>query len=350
MGGTIRVLVVDDSAVVRQVVSEILDRAAGIEVVATASDPVFALAKMKQQWPDVITLDVEMPRMDGITFLKRIMAERPTPVVICSTLTAKGAETTLQALAAGAVSVISKPRLGLKDFLRDAADDLVAAVRAAARANMRALVATPAAAGDVGAPRATARPVTALAETTDRLIAIGTSTGGTQALEAVLTGLPRTTPGIVVVQHMPERFTALFAQRLDQICDVAVREARDGERVLAGQVLIAPGGRHMTVRRSGAQYVVEVRNGPPVNRHRPSVDVLFRSVARCAGRNALGVIMTGMGDDGARGLKEMRDAGARTIAQDEASCVVFGMPKEAIRLGAAERILALARIADEIGR
>ncbi len=350
MAAPIRVLVIDDSAVVRQVVSEVLGRAPGIEIIATASDPLFALAKMKQQWPDVITLDVEMPRMDGITFLRRIMAERPTPVVICSTLTAKGAETTLQALAAGAVAVITKPKLGLKDFLHDAADDLVAAVRAAARANLRALIATPAPRGDADAGAAPARPPTAMAETTDRLIALGTSTGGTQALEAVLTRLPRTTPGIVVVQHMPARFTAMFAQRLDQICAVNVREARGGERVLAGEVLIAPGGRHMSVRRSGAQYVVEVRDGPPVNRHRPSVDVLFRSVAQCAGGNALGVLMTGMGDDGARGLKAMRDAGARTIAQDEASCVVFGMPKEAIRLGAAERIVPLARIADELGR
>ncbi|MBI2306331.1 MAG: chemotaxis response regulator protein-glutamate methylesterase [Rhodocyclales bacterium] len=351
MADPIRVMVVDDSAVVRQVVSEVLARAPGIEVLGAAADPLFALDRMNRSWPDVITLDVEMPRMDGITFLKKIMAERPTPVVVCSTLTGKGSETAMQALAAGAVSIITKPTLGLKSFLHDAADDLVAAVRGAARANLRAL-------GRVGAyraagsppvvPAAEATPAGAMAETTDRLIAIGTSTGGTQALEAVLARLPRTTPGIVVVQHMPEKFTALFAQRLNQLCAVEVLEAADGQRVIPGRVLIAPGGRHLAVRRSGAHYIVDVRDGPPVNRHKPSVDVLFRSVARCAGRNALGVIMTGMGDDGARGLKEMRDAGARTVAQDEASCVVFGMPKEAIRLDAAERILPLERIPDAL--
>jgi two-component system chemotaxis response regulator CheB len=374
MNATIRVLVVDDSAVVRQVMSEILSAAPGIEVVGTASDPIFAMAKMRRDWPDVITLDVEMPRMDGISFLRQLMAERPTPVIVCSTLTSRGAETTMQALAAGAVSIIAKPTLGLKGFLNDSAQELVAAVRAAARANLRALRAG----AGAGGPRASARMASgsgaatgaatgaalarlgaatgttpaaasparaeAMAETTDRIIALGTSTGGTQALEAVLRGLPRTVPGIVVVQHMPEKFTAMFAQRLDQVCALEVLEAQDGQRVIPGRVLIAPGGRHMTLRRSGAQYLVEVRDGPPVNRHRPSVDVLFRSVARCAGRNALGVIMTGMGDDGARGLREMFDAGAQTIAQDEASSVVFGMPKEAIRLGAASRILALQSI------
>ncbi len=353
--GPIRVLIVDDSAVVRQVMGEVLRRAPGIEVIATASDPVFALDKMRQAWPDVILLDVEMPRMDGITFLKRIMAERPTPVIICSTLTSRGAETTMQALAAGAVSIITKPTLGLKHFLNDSAAELVGAVRSAARANMRAMklvAATPGREGTL-APAAAAggaRPAPgagheALAETTDRLIAIGTSTGGTQALEVVLRALPRTIPGIVVVQHMPEKFTELFAQRLNQVCAIEVLEAQDGQRVIAGRALIAPGGRHLTVRRSGAHYLVEVRDGPPVNRHRPSVDVLFRSVARYAGRNAMGVIMTGMGDDGARGLRELFDAGAATVAQDEASSVVFGMPKEAIRLGAAGRVLGLEAIA-----
>ena len=346
MADPIRVLVVDDSAVVRQVMSDVLGRAPGIEVIGVASDPLFALERMKKQWPDVITLDVEMPRMDGITFLKKIMAERPTPVVICSTLTGKGSETAMQALAAGAVSIITKPTLGLKDFLKNSANDLVAAVRAAARANMRALNASV-------APRAaplvqSASPVGAMAETTDRIIAIGTSTGGTQALEAVLTRLPRTTPGIVVVQHMPEKFTALFAQRLNQVCQVEVLEAVDGQRVITGRVLIAPGGKHMSLRRNGAQYVVDVRDGPPINRHKPSVDVLFRSVAKVAGRNALGIIMTGMGDDGAAGLLEMRNAQARTLAQDEASCVVFGMPKEAIKRGAAERIVPLGAIPAEI--
>ena len=348
----IRVLIVDDSAVVRQVMGEVLRRAPGIEVIATASDPVFALDKMRQAWPDVILLDVEMPRMDGITFLKRIMAERPTPVIICSTLTSRGAETTMQALAAGAVSIITKPTLGLKHFLNDSAAELVGAVRSAARANMRAMklaAATPggfAPAAAAGVPRqAPGAGHEALAETTDRLIAIGTSTGGTQALEVVLRALPRTIPGLVVVQHMPEKFTELFAQRLNQLCAIEVLEAQDGQRVIAGRALIAPGGRHLTVRRSGAHYLVEVRDGPPVNRHRPSVDVLFRSVARHAGRNAMGVIMTGMGDDGARGLRELFDAGALTVAQDEASSVVFGMPREAIRLGAAGRVLGLEAIA-----
>ena len=346
MADPIRVLVVDDSAVVRQVMSDVLGRAPGIEVIGVAPDPLFALERMKKQWPDVITLDVEMPRMDGITFLKKVMAERPTPVVICSTLTGKGSETAMQALAAGAVSIISKPTLGLKDFLKNSANDLVAAVRAAARANMRALNASV-------VPRAaplvqSAPPVGAMAETTDRIIALGTSTGGTQALEVVLTSLPRTTPGIVVVQHMPEKFTALFAQRLNQVCQVEVLEAVDGQRVITGRVLIAPGGKHMSLRRNGAQYVVDVRDGPPINRHKPSVDVLFRSVAKVAGRNALGIIMTGMGDDGAAGLLEMRNAQARTLAQDEASCVVFGMPKEAIKRGAAERIVPLGAIPAEI--
>lgn len=355
----IRVLIVDDSAVVRQVMSDILGKAPGVEVIGTASDPLFALAKMRRDWPDVITLDIEMPRMDGISFLRKVMAERPTPVIVCSTLTMRGAETTMQALAAGAVSIIAKPTLGLKGFLNESARELVTAVRAAAGANLRALRA-PAAAGVREAapgsalPRlasATGLPALAsssMADTTDRIIALGTSTGGTQALEAVLRSLPPTVPGIVVVQHMPEKFTALFAQRLNHICALEVLEAQDGQRVMPGRALIAPGGRHMSVRRSGAQYLVEVRDGPPVNRHRPSVDVLFRSVAKCAGRNALGVIMTGMGDDGARGLREMFDAGAQTIAQDEASSVVFGMPKEAIRLGAAGRVLGLQSIAPAI--
>jgi two-component system chemotaxis response regulator CheB len=351
-------MVIDDSAVVRQVLSNVLGRAPGIDVIGTAADPLFALGKMKRQWPDVITLDVEMPRMDGITFLKRIMAERPTPVVICSTLTTRGAETTMQAMAAGAVSIITKPALGLKDFLNEASGDLVSAVRAASRANMAAMAAQQSGVAQGGRHSegilppplqpASAPAPAAMAETTDRIVAIGTSTGGTQALEALLTRLPRTVPGIVVVQHMPEKFTALFAQRLDQICESEVLEARDGQRVIPGRVLIAPGGRHLRVHRSGAQYLVEVRDGPLVNRHRPSVDVLFRSVARAAGRNALGIIMTGMGGDGARGLKEMRDAGAATLAQDEVTCVVYGMPKEAVKAGAVERSLPLEELAPAV--
>ena len=366
----ITAVVIDDSAVVRKHLADLLT-AGGIEVIASASDPLFAWPKMAAQWPDVVVLDVEMPRMDGISFLRKIMAERPTPVVMCSTLTEKGAATTLQALAEGAVSFVTKPRIGLRDFLGDKSNGLVAAVRAAAASNPRALrprlPATPLAsqlAPAGGAPGA--RPHTpgapgtmahgassvnaasasgAMTLTTDRVIAIGSSTGGVQSIEAVLVDLPRSTPGIVIVQHMPERFTTAFAERLNAVCTMEVKEAADGDRVIDGRVLIAPGGRHMQLHRSGAQYVVSVRDGPLVNRHKPSVDVLFKSVAACAGANALGVILTGMGEDGARGLLEMRDAGALTAAQDEASCVVFGMSREAIRLGAASQVLPLSSMA-----
>ena len=343
----IRVMIVDDSAVVRQVLSATLEEDPEIEVIGVASDPVFAIEKMGKAWPDVIVLDVEMPRMDGITFLKKIMAEHPTPVVICSTLTEKGAETTMQALAAGAVSIVTKPKVGLKSYLQDASDNLASTVKAAARANVRRLHS---AGVQPVAPKLSADAILssstnhAMAQTTETVVAIGTSTGGTQALEVVLTALPRVCPGIVIVQHMPEKFTEAFANRLNSICQIEVREARSGDRVVPGLALIAPGGRHMMLKRSGAYYHVDVVDGPLVNRHRPSVDVLFRSAAKCAGSNALGIIMTGMGDDGARGLKEMREAGARTIAQDEATCVVYGMPKEAVKLDAADRIMPLGDI------
>ena len=347
MSKKIKVMVIDDSAVVRKVMTAILDRNPDIEVIGAAPDPIFAMDRMRRgEWPDVITLDVEMPRMDGITFLGQLMAERPTPVVICSSLATKGAETTLQALAAGAVAIITKPGLGVEEFLHESSDDLVAAVKAAARANMAVVKhgltrkATPV------APRPAMQH--AMAQTTERIVAIGTSTGGTQALEVLLTELPRDAPGIVIVQHMPEKFTAAFASRLDGLCQIRVYEAKDGQRVLPGQALIAPGGRHMQLARSGAQYVVEVKDGPPVNRHRPSVDVLFRSVAKYAGKNAMGVIMTGMGDDGARGLKEMHEAGSYTLAQDEATCVVYGMPREAVKLEAVDRSLPLPAIAGAI--
>ena len=347
----IKVMIVDDSALVRQVVARAIAGEPGIEVIATAADPLFAIDKMRRAWPDVIILDIEMPRMDGLSFLKKLMAERPTPVVICSSLAESGSETAMQALAAGAVSIVTKPKAGLKNFLEDATNDIIAAIRAAARANVRLLVRPPLArSGVTKGAIATLSPIvvragaTAMARTTDQVIAIGTSTGGTQALEAILTQLPVTVPGIVIVQHMPEKFTAMFAERLNSLCAIEVREAKNNDRVLPGQALIAPGGRHMQLKRNGAQYHVDVSDGPLVNRHKPSVDVLFRSVARFAGKNALGVIMTGMGDDGARGLKEMHDAGAATIAQDEASCVVFGMPKEAIKLGAADRVLDLDQI------
>ena len=348
----IKVLIIDDSAVVRQTLTGILAKDRGIQVIGYAIDPIFAIEKMNKEWPDVILLDVEMPRMDGITFLKKIMAERPTPVIICSSLTAKGAETTMQALAAGAFTIFTKPTMGVKGFLEDAASDLISAVRAAAGARMSRAVLRPLAPPQ---PKATADIILppgggAMVVTTDRFTAIGTSTGGTQALEFVLAALPRTCPGIVVVQHMPEKFTAAFADRLNGLCEIEVREAKTGDRVLAGRALIAPGGKHMVVRRSGAQYQVEVISAPPVNRHCPSVDVLFRSVAKFAGRNALGVIMTGMGDDGARGLLEMKQAGAHTLAQDEESCVVFGMPKEAIKMGAADRVVPLSQIPELISK
>ena len=344
---TIKVMIVDDSAVVRQVLSAALANDSSIELIAAVADPLFAMERMRTKWPDVIVLDVEMPRMDGITFLKKIMAERPTPVVICSTLTDKGAATTMQALEAGAFSIVTKPKMGLKSFLQDASNDLINTIKAAAQANVRRLVPTVASASpppklsaDVILPASTH----AMVETTDRVVAIGTSTGGTQALEMVLTALPQICPGIVIVQHMPEKFTEAFAARLNSLCKIEVREARSGDRLLPGLALIAPGGRHMLLKRNGAQYHVDIVDGPPVSRHRPSVDVLFRSVAKCAAKNALGIIMTGMGDDGAAGLLEMRNEGALTIAQDEQSCVVYGMPKEAVKRGAVSKSLPLAGI------
>jgi two-component system chemotaxis response regulator CheB len=344
----IKVMVVDDSAVVRQVVQALLDREPDMMVIASASDPLFALDKMAKNWPDVILLDIEMPRMDGITFLKKIMQEHPTPVVICSSLAEQGAAVTMQALEAGAVEVINRPRSGVRNFLEDAANDLVSAVRAAAHANIRPL--KPAPAAQAVLPKLNADVMLAapgkhgVTHTTERIVAIGTSTGGTQALEAVLTALPRGCPGIVIVQHMPERFTASFAARLNDLCQIEVLEAKNDDRVIPGRALIAPGGAHMLLKRNGINYQVEIKDGPLVNRHRPSVDVLFRSVAKYAGKNATGIIMTGMGDDGARGLREMRDSGATTYAQDEETCVVFGMPKEAIKLGAVDNILPLQEI------
>ena len=344
----VNVLIVDDSAVVRQVISGVLSKDRSIRIAAAVADPLFAMQRMRTQWPDVIVLDVEMPRMDGITFLKKIMTERPTAVVICSTLTSRGAESSMQALAAGAFAIIEKPKIGIKDFLVDDSADLAKVVKAAARANIRNLAGQSLPAGPLdGSPDP---DVEALSETTHRVVAIGTSTGGTIALERVLSALPRVSPGVVVVQHMPEKFTTAFAARLNQVSRIEVIEAREGDRVIPGRALIAPGGRHMSLARSGAQYFVHVRDGPPVNLHKPSVDVLFRSVAKYAGRNAMGIIMTGMGSDGAQGLLEMHAAGALTVAQDEESCVVFGMPREAIRLGAARKTLALDAIAPEIIR
>lgn len=348
----IKVMVVDDSAVVRQVVSSVLKSDSEIEVCGAVADPLFAMTRMRMQWPDVIVLDIEMPRMDGISFLKKIMAERPTPVVICSTLTEKGADTTMQAVSAGAVEIITKPKVGLKGFLHDSAKVLINAVKAASRANLKPLQRTMASnlkvSPKLSADAVLAEGKTSRLKTTEQLVAIGTSTGGTQALEVVLKALPRVSPGIVVVQHMPEKFTAAFAERLDNLCEISVKEAKHNMRVLPGQALIAPGGKHMLLKRSGAQYYVEVIDGPLVSRHRPSVDVLFRSVAQSASKNALGIIMTGMGDDGVKGMLEMRRAGAVTLAQDEASCVVYGMPKEAVKCGAVERSLSLTEIPQAI--
>lgn len=345
----IRTLIVDDSAVVRQVLTQVLTKSDVIQVIGAVSDPIFAMAKMNQDWPDVVVLDIEMPRMDGITFLKKLMSVRPTPVVICSTLTEEGAETTLQALSAGAVGIVTKPKAGLKSFLEDDSADIVHAVKAAALTDMKRMKAM-----TMSMMRSTqeaknrqpaAMPTGAMESTTDCLVAVGTSTGGTQALEVVLTKLSRVCPGMVIVQHMPEKFTAAFSQRLNKLCDIEVKEAESGDRVIPGRALIAPGGRHMSIKRSGAQYLVEISDGPLVNRHRPSVDVLFRSVAKWAGKNALGIIMTGMGDDGAKGLKEMYEAGAKTAGQDENTCVVYGMPKEAQKLGVVQEEIPLAAIA-----
>jgi two-component system chemotaxis response regulator CheB len=362
----IRAMVVDDSAVVRQVVGQILSADPGIELIGAHADPVFAQRAMERQWPDVIVLDVEMPRMDGITFLRQIMATRPTPVVICSTLTTRGAPTTLEALQAGAVEIVEKPGSAVRDALQAQGRQLVAAVKAAAGANVQALArrsvgaaarvvrsaadeaaSAEAGAAPVGAASAHVLP-RAMVETTERIVAIGTSTGGTQALELLLAKLPLNSPGIVVVQHMPETFTQAFANRLDSVCEIRVHQATDGQRVLPGQALIAPGGRHLQVRRQGAYYHAVIKDGPPVSRHRPSVNVLFGSVAQAAGRNATGIIMTGMGDDGARGLLEMKQAGAVTVAQDEASCVVFGMPKEAIKLGGVDHVMGLEQLHEAV--
>ncbi|WP_226017276.1 chemotaxis response regulator protein-glutamate methylesterase [Novosphingobium sp. FKTRR1] len=347
----IRVLVVDDSASVRHVMTTILSEDPEIEVIAAASDPIVAARYIRDEVPDVITLDVEMPRMDGITFLRRLMSQCPLPVVMCSSLTEEGSETLLQALEAGAVDVILKPRAGVADFLAEQNQRIRDVVKGAARARVRKRsgqapqAPTAKLSADVMLPAPGAR---AMSRTTEMVVCIGASTGGTEALREVLQALPANSPGIVIVQHMPESFTRSFAQRLDGLCEVGVKEAADGDSVLRGHVLIAPGGRHTMLVRQGARYTVSVRDGPLVSRHRPSVDVLFRSAARVAGSNAVGVILTGMGDDGAQGLLEMRQAGARTLAQDEATSVVFGMPKEALARGAAERAIPLGSVAREM--
>jgi len=343
----INVLVVDDSAVMRQVMTTVLSRD-GL-LVDTAAHPLIAQGKMKQKRPDVIVLDIEMPHVDGLTFLQQIMAQEPIPVLVCSALAKGGADTVMRALEYGAVDVVQKPAVGIQDFLYEQAVMLVDKVRGAAEARPRRR-STPVNADKRLTADAVLSPVrrATLSVTTDKVVAVGTSTGGTEALRVLLMALPLDAPGFVVVQHMPELFTAGFAERLNQICQVDVKEARDGDRVRPGLVLIAPGNRHTVIARNGAQYAVKVMDGPLVSRHRPSVDVLFRSVAQAAGANAVGVLMTGMGDDGAEGLLEMKRAGASTIAQDEATCVVFGMPRAAIERGAVDEVLPLPRIASAV--
>ncbi len=336
-----RVLVVDDSAIVRQILSRELAKDPDLEVVGTAPDPFVARDLIVQRHPDVLTLDLEMPRMDGITFLRKLMHYHPLPVVVVSSLTPAGGELAMEALAAGAVDVLCKP--GASFTVGDMAGQLVEKVKAAAHVDLkrRAAQRTPAA-----APRA----APSLTRTTNQIVAIGASTGGTVALEGILRGLPPNAPGAVITQHMPELFTKYFADRLNQISQVEVREGKDGDSVVPGVVLIAPGNKHMLLKRDGARYYVQVKDGPRVNRHRPSVDVMFRSVAQATGRNAVGVILTGMGGDGAQGLLDMKKSGATTLAQDEASCVVFGMPKVAIELGAVDRIVSLDARTPEILR
>lgn len=345
-----RVLIVDDSAVVRQVLSEIVGSDPELEVMATAADPLLAAERMRAEVPDVIMLDVEMPRMDGISFLQKLMSQHPVPVVMCSSLTEKGSETLMKALELGAVDVIQKPRLGTRQFLEDSRLRICDVIKAASQARLKRI---PPARKEI-APKLTADAViapsrsAAMIKTTDKVVVVGASTGGTEALRVFLEAMPEDSPGIVIVQHMPEHFTSAFARRLDSLCRVAVKEAAHNDTVLRGRALIAPGNRHIMLKRSGARYYVEVKDGPLVCRHRPSVDVLFRSAALYAGKNGVGVLMTGMGDDGARGMLEMKQAGAATIAQDESTSVVFGMPQEAIRLGGVDRVLPISAIAGDV--
>lgn len=343
----IKVYIVDDSAIVRQTMMHLLKGDTEIELIGSAPNPLIAGPAIHKTPPDVLLLDIEMPGMDGLTFLRQIMEQSPIPTVICSTLTAQGSKMALDALAAGAVAVVSKPRLGLKQYLEESRLELIQTLKTASRARPR--TASPSAPRlAVAAKRPAINGLHALS--VNKPVVIGSSTGGTQAIETVLTALPGDSPGIAIVQHMPEKFTAMYAQRLDGLCPMNIREARDGDRLERGVVLIAPGGLHMQLRKAGGQYFVVIVDGPPVNRHKPAVDVLFRTTAECAGQDALGVILTGMGDDGARGMKMLHDKGARTIAQNEDTCVVFGMPKEAIAVGAVDDVLPLNQVAGAITR
>ena len=342
-----RVVVVDDSALVRSLLSAIIDRQTDMECVGTAADPLVAREMIRSLNPDVITLDVEMPRMDGIDFLAKLMRLRPTPVVMVSTLTERGADVTLRALELGAVDYVAKPKVGVADGLRLLADDITDKVRVAAKATLRR---PPSAAARAAAAARPTAPVSALGRlSTEKIVFIGAATGGTEATKEVLTQLPPDCPAIVITQHMPAGFTKSYAARLDGLCRISVAEARDGERILPGHAYIAPGGlQHLSVERSGANYIARLTESDPVNRHRPSVEVLFGSAARVVGPNALGIMLTGMGADGARAMKEMRDAGSYNLVQDEASCVVFGMPREAIAAGAAHQVLPLTQIAPRL--
>jgi len=348
----IKVLIVDDSASVRQVLKEILESDPQIEVIAVAPDPYVAVERIKKETPDVITLDIEMPRMDGLTFLEKIMSQHPIPVVICSTLAGEGSDSALAALEKGAIDIIAKPKLGAREFFEESRVKICDVVKSAARARIlknraRRLQTSPKLTADAVLPKPTSH---ALIRTTEKVVVVGASTGGTEALREFLEAMPLDAPGIVIVQHMPEEFTARFAERLDKTCRITVKEAASNDSVIRGHALIAPGNHHLLLKSSGARYYVETREGPLVSRHRPSVDVLFRSAARYGGRNVIGVIMTGMGDDGARGMLEMKQAGAFNIAQDESTCVVFGMPAEAVKTGGVDRVLPLGAIASEVVR
>jgi two-component system chemotaxis response regulator CheB len=344
MNDQIKVLVVDDSPAVRQVMTAVLSSDSRIEVIGAAANPYEAVALMREKAPDVITLDIEMPRMDGLTFLQKIMAQHPIPVIICSSHTTEGAEVTLKAFEYGAVDIITKPRTSTEKFLAESQILICDAVKAAAGVRPDRLATRSVTRRKLSADAVLAKGAPGRSFITEKVVVVGASTGGTEAIGVFLEALPAETPGIVIVQHMPEGFTGSFAQHLDSFCRLKVKEAVNNEAVIPGQVLIAPGNFHTLLKREGNRYLVEVRDGPLVSRHRPSVDVLFRSAARYAAANATGVILTGMGDDGAQGLKEMRDAGAATFAQDEASSVVFGMPKEAIRLGGVQHTLSLAQL------